>query len=50
MIEKPKTEEKAIITKKDNLPSTIDLEGMAGQGNEFVTARDKYRKTCKDSY
>jgi len=40
MIEKPKTEEKAIITKKDNLPSTIDLEGMAGQGNEFVTARD----------
>jgi hypothetical protein len=32
--------EKAIMKKKDNLPVSIDLESMAGQGNEFVTARD----------
>jgi hypothetical protein len=32
--------EKAIMKKKDNLPASIDLESMAGQGNEFVTARD----------
>ena len=38
MIEKQ--QEKAIATKKENLPSTLDLESMAGQGNEFVTARD----------
>ena len=36
MIEK----EKAIVPKKENLPSTIDLESMEGQGNEYVTARD----------
>jgi len=35
MIEKIDTEKKAMTTKKDNLPSTIDLEGMAGQGNEL---------------
>ena len=34
------TKEKALATKKENLPSTIDLEAMEGQGNEFVTARD----------
>jgi hypothetical protein len=34
------TKEKALVTKKENLPSTIDLEAMEGQGNEFVTARD----------
>ena len=38
MIEKQ--QEKAIATKKENLPSTLDLESMEGQGNEFVTARD----------
>ena len=40
MIEKSKTQEKAMTKKKDNLPASIDLESMAGQGNEFVTARD----------
>jgi len=39
MIEKIDAE-KAIMKKKDNLPASIDLESMAGQGNEFVTARD----------
>tara|TARA_R100001369_G_scaffold2956_2_gene9608 strand:+ start:12128 stop:12952 length:825 start_codon:yes stop_codon:yes gene_type:complete len=40
MIEKTNMEEKEIIIKKESLPVAIDLEGMAGQGNEFVTARD----------
>jgi len=35
-----KLKENAVTTKKENLPSTIDLESMEGQGNEFVTARD----------
>jgi len=34
------TKEKAVTTKKENLPAQIDLESMAGKGNEFVTARD----------
>jgi len=34
------TKEKAITTKEENLPATINLEEMAGKGNEFVTARD----------
>jgi hypothetical protein len=38
MIEKQ--QQKAVATKKENLPSTLDLESMEGQGNEFVTARD----------
>ena len=33
------TKEKAMTQKKDNLPSQINLEQMAGQGQEFVTAR-----------
>ena len=35
------SEKKAMTTKKDNLPAAINLEQMAGQGQEFVTARDK---------
>jgi hypothetical protein len=34
MIEKQ--QEKAIATKKENLPAQFDLEGMAGQGQEFT--------------
>ena len=41
MIEKIDAEKKAIMTKeRQPTSSTIDLESMAGQGNEFVTARD----------
>ena len=29
-----------MTTKKDNLPAAINLEQMAGKGQEYVTARD----------
>ena len=31
---------KELEKKKQNLPQTIDLEGSAGEGQEFITARD----------
>ena len=48
MIEKP--QEKAIATKKESLPTTFDLEGMAGQGQEFTTARDQKLPMLKILY
>ena len=48
MIEKQ--QEKAIATKKENLPATFDLEGMAGQGQEFTTARDQKLPMLKILY
>ena len=34
-------ERKAMTKKETNLPAAINLEEMAGQGQEFVTARDQ---------
>ena len=34
------TKEKAMTKKETNLPAAINLEEMAGQGQEFVTARE----------
>jgi hypothetical protein len=48
MIEKQ--QEKAIATKKENLPAQFDLEGMAGQGQEFTTARDQKLPMLKILY
>ena len=44
------TKEKAITTKKDNLPTNFNLEDMAGQGQEFVTARDQKLPMLKILY
>ena len=44
------TKEKAMTQKKDNLPSQINLEQMAGQGQEFVTARDQKLPILKILY
>ena len=43
-------EKKAMTTKKDNLPAAINLEQMAGQGQEFVTARDQKLPILKILY
>jgi len=40
------TKEKAIMAKKENLPTNFNLEDMAGQGQEFVTARDHKNFQC----
>ena len=32
---------KAVVKKEDNLPAGINLEELAGQGQEYVTARDQ---------
>ena len=44
------TKEKAITTKEEKLPATINLEEMAGQGQEFVTARDQKLPILKILY
>ena len=44
------TKEKAMTTKKDNLPTNFNLEEMAGQGQEFVTARDQKLPILKILY
>ena len=43
-------EKKAMTTKKDNLPAAINLEQMAGQGQEYVTARDQKLPILKILY
>ena len=48
MIEKQ--QEKAIATKKENLSAQFDLESMAGQGQEFTTARDQKLPMLKILY
>ena len=42
--------EKAMTTKKENLPTNFNLEDMAGQGQEFVTARDQKLPMLKILY
>ena len=44
------SEKKAMTTKKNNLPAAINLEQMAGQGQEFVTARDQKLPILKILY
>ena len=44
------SKEKVMTTKKDNLPTAINLEQMAGQGQEFVTARDQKLPILKILY
>ena len=44
------SEKKAMTTKKDNLPAAINLEQMAGQGQEYVTARDQKLPILKILY
>ena len=43
-------ERKAMTKKEDKLPSVINLEEMAGQGQEYVTARDQKLPILKILY
>jgi len=42
--------EKAVAAKSDKLPSVVNLEEMAGQGQEYVTARDQKLPILKILY
>ena len=41
---------KAVVKKEDNLPAGINLEELAGQGQEYVTARDQKLPILKILY
>ena len=43
-------ERKAMTKKETKLPAAINLEEMAGQGQEFVTARDQKLPILKILY
>ena len=45
-----KPQAKEVIKKADNLPSNFNLEEMAGQGQEYVTARDQKLPILKILY
>ena len=45
-----KPQAKEVIKKANNLPSTLNLEEMAGQGQEYVTARDQKLPILKILY
>ena len=48
--EQTKPQAKEVIKKASNLPTQINLEEMAGQGQEYVTARDQKLPILKILY
>ena len=48
--EQTKPQAKEVIKKADNLPASMDLESLSGEGQEFVTARDQKLPILKILY
>ena len=48
--EQTKPQVKEVIKKADNLPASMDLESVSGEGQEFVTARDQKLPILKILY